>query len=124
MVVKGLAAFSVRKLGSPSGIKSYSCIILFVSLRCMTHLSSLLRPCFMSPYTGWLRGLIADYGVPLLVVVWTATSYIPAGNVPEGIPRRLLSPNPWSPGAYNNWTVMKVSFFLDTEADYVASSFS
>ncbi|KAK1385526.1 Boron transporter [Heracleum sosnowskyi] len=57
--------------------------------------------------SGWLRGLIADYGVPLLVVVWTAASYIPSGNVPEGIPRRLLSPNPWSPGAYSNWTVMK-----------------
>ncbi|KAL8157888.1 hypothetical protein AgCh_002554 [Apium graveolens] len=57
--------------------------------------------------SGWLRGLIADYGVPLLVVVWTAVSYIPSGNVPKGIPRRLLSPNPWSPGAYDNWTVVK-----------------
>ncbi|WOH15812.1 hypothetical protein DCAR_0935358 [Daucus carota subsp. sativus] len=57
--------------------------------------------------SGRLRGLIADYGVPLLVVVWTAASYIPSGNVPKGIPRRLLSPNPWSPGAYENWTVVK-----------------
>ncbi|MED6196055.1 Boron transporter 1 [Stylosanthes scabra] len=24
-----------------------------------------------------------------------------------GIPRRLFSPNPWSPGAYSNWTVIK-----------------
>ena len=78
----------------------------------------------MSTYTGWLRGLIADYGVPLLVVVWTAASYIPSGNVPEGIPRRLLSPNPWSPGAYSNWTVMKACFFLDAEAVYVASFLS
>ncbi|CAA2940982.1 probable boron transporter 2 [Olea europaea subsp. europaea] len=57
--------------------------------------------------TGWLRSLIADYGVPLMVLVWTAMTYIPAGSVPKGIPRRLFSPNPWSPGAYENWTVIK-----------------
>ncbi|XP_057460542.1 boron transporter 1-like [Actinidia eriantha] len=57
--------------------------------------------------TGWLRSLIADYGVPLMVLAWTAASYIPAGSVPKGIPRRLFSPNPWSPGAYENWTVIK-----------------
>ncbi|KAF2304794.1 hypothetical protein P3X46_015013 [Hevea brasiliensis] len=57
--------------------------------------------------TGWLRSFIADYGVPLMVLVWTAVSYIPAGSVPKGIPRRLFSPNPWSPGAYENWTVIK-----------------
>ncbi|KAL0668270.1 hypothetical protein Bca4012_030974 [Brassica carinata] len=57
--------------------------------------------------TGWLRSLIADYGVPLMVLVWTGVSYIPTGDVPKGIPRRLFSPNPWSPGAYENWTVVK-----------------
>ncbi|WOK95134.1 hypothetical protein Cni_G03841 [Canna indica] len=57
--------------------------------------------------TGWLRGLIADYGVPLMVLVWTGVSYMPAGDVPKGIPRRLFSPNPWSPGAYDNWTVIR-----------------
>ncbi|KAJ6794203.1 putative boron transporter 2 [Iris pallida] len=57
--------------------------------------------------SGWLRGLIADYGVPLMVLIWTGISYIPSGSVPEGIPRRLFSPNPWSPGAYQNWTVVK-----------------
>ncbi|XP_024022911.1 probable boron transporter 2 [Morus notabilis] len=57
--------------------------------------------------SGWLRGFIADYGVPLMVLVWTAVSYIPGRSVPEGIPRRLFSPNPWSPGAYENWTVIK-----------------
>ncbi|XP_061366183.1 probable boron transporter 2 isoform X2 [Gastrolobium bilobum] len=56
---------------------------------------------------GWLRSLIADYGVPLMVLVWTGVSYIPSGSVPHGIPRRLFSPNPWSPGAYENWTVIK-----------------
>ncbi|XWS48172.1 hypothetical protein CRYUN_Cryun13aG0050300 [Craigia yunnanensis] len=57
--------------------------------------------------TGWLRGCIADYGVPLMVLVWTAVSYIPVNDVPRGIPRRLFSPNPWSAGAYSNWTVIK-----------------
>ncbi|XP_020520686.1 probable boron transporter 2 isoform X2 [Amborella trichopoda] len=57
--------------------------------------------------TGWLRGFIADYGVPLMVLIWTAVSYIPVHDVPTGIPRRLFSPNPWSPGAYSNWTVIK-----------------
>lgn len=57
--------------------------------------------------SGWLRGFIADYGVPLMVLVWTGVSYIPASSVPKGIPRRLFSPNPWSPGAYENWTVIK-----------------
>ncbi|KAK9104442.1 hypothetical protein Scep_021286 [Stephania cephalantha] len=57
--------------------------------------------------TGWLRGFIADYGVPLMVLVWTAVSYIPVNDVPKGIPRRLFSPNPWSKGAYSNWTVIK-----------------
>ena len=58
-------------------------------------------------FTGWLRGFIADYGVPLMVLVWTAVSYIPSESIPKGIPRRLFSPNPWSPGAFENWTVMK-----------------
>ncbi|KAG9131472.1 hypothetical protein Leryth_015305 [Lithospermum erythrorhizon] len=57
--------------------------------------------------SGSVRGLIADYGVPLMVLVWTAVSYVPRSNVPHGIPRRLHSPNPWSPGAYENWTVVK-----------------
>ncbi|KAK9119737.1 hypothetical protein Scep_017830 [Stephania cephalantha] len=56
---------------------------------------------------GWARGFVADYGVPCMVLVWTAVSYIPANQVPSGIPRRLFSPNPWSPGAYSNWTVIK-----------------
>lgn len=57
--------------------------------------------------SGWLRALVADYGVPLMVLVWTAASYAPTGTVPTGIPRRLFSPNPWSPGAAKNWTVIK-----------------
>ncbi|CAJ2662616.1 unnamed protein product [Trifolium pratense] len=57
--------------------------------------------------SGRLRGFVADYGVPLMVLLWTAVSYIPTGNIPKGIPRRLFTPNPWSHGAYENWTVIK-----------------
>ncbi|CAN6467233.1 unnamed protein product [Victoria cruziana] len=71
--------------------------------------------------TGWLRGLIADYGVPLMVLVWTAISYIPAGSIPRGIPRRLFSPNPWSVGAYSNWTVIKE--MVDVPLLYIFGAF-
>ncbi|KAH9289308.1 hypothetical protein KI387_033425, partial [Taxus chinensis] len=57
--------------------------------------------------TGWLRSFFADYGVPLMIIVWTAISYTAYDSVPVGIPRRLYSPNPWAPGASSNWRVVK-----------------
>ncbi|KAL5544193.1 hypothetical protein UlMin_007977 [Ulmus minor] len=71
--------------------------------------------------SGRLRGFIADYGVPLMVVVWTGVSYIPVNDVPRGVPRRLFSPNPWSPGAYSNWTVIKE--MLDVPILYIIGAF-
>ncbi|KAG4392623.1 hypothetical protein AAZX31_04G167000 [Glycine max] len=71
--------------------------------------------------SGWLRGFIADYGVPLMVLIWTAVSYIPVNEVPRGIPRRLFSPNPWSPGAYSNWTVVKE--MLNVPPLYIVGAF-
>ncbi|OAY61974.1 boron transporter 1 [Manihot esculenta] len=71
--------------------------------------------------TGWLRSFTADYGVPFMVLVWTAVSYIPSGSVPQGIPRRLFSPNPWSPGAYENWTVIKE--MLNVPIFYIIGAF-
>ncbi|KAK1433824.1 hypothetical protein QVD17_10741 [Tagetes erecta] len=70
---------------------------------------------------GWLRGFIADYGVPVMVVVWTGVSYMPVNEVPKGIPRRLFSPNPWSPGAYTNWTVAKE--MLNVPPVYIVGAF-
>lgn len=80
-------------------------IVLTISL----HTLQDLNPIRFSCLSGSIRGLIADYGVPLMVLIWSAISYIPAGSgsVPKEIPRRLFSPNPWSPGAYENWTVIK-----------------
>ncbi|KAL3849636.1 hypothetical protein ACJIZ3_011518 [Penstemon smallii] len=71
--------------------------------------------------SGWIRSLIADYGVPIMVLVWTAVSYIPTKNVPQGIPRRLFSPNPWTPGAYENWTVIKE--MLNVPIIYILGAF-
>lgn len=56
--------------------------------------------------TGCLRGFIADYGVPLMVVFWTALSYGLPRAVPEGVPRRLFCPLPWEPVSLYHWTVI------------------
>ncbi|KAK2446071.1 HCO3- transporter family [Trifolium repens] len=57
--------------------------------------------------TRKLRGFIADYGVPLMVVLWTAVSYIMPAYVPDSVPRRLFCPLPWEPASLYHWTVMK-----------------
>ncbi|KAJ4958210.1 hypothetical protein NE237_025321 [Protea cynaroides] len=57
--------------------------------------------------TGWVRNFIADYGVPLMVLVWTAFSFSVPGKVPSGVPRRLNSPLPWDLGSLYHWTVIK-----------------
>lgn len=58
--------------------------------------------------TGWLRSLIADYGVPIMVVAWTAISYAKPREVLRDVPRRLFCPLPWEPGSLSHWTVVKV----------------
>ncbi|KAE8691344.1 Detected protein of confused Function [Hibiscus syriacus] len=40
--------------------------------------------------TGWFRGFIADYGVPLMVVCWTALSFAIPRKVVSGVPRRFF----------------------------------
>ncbi|KAK4413905.1 Boron transporter 4 [Sesamum alatum] len=57
--------------------------------------------------TGWLRSFVADYGVPLMVLVWTALSYGVPDRVPSGVPRRLFSPLPWESVSVYHWTVIK-----------------
>lgn len=56
---------------------------------------------------GSFRRFTADYGVPLMVLVWTGISYAPSRSVPDGIPRRLSSPDPWASKATGNWTIIK-----------------
>ena len=57
---------------------------------------------------GWLRALIADYGVALMVVFWTALSYTVPSKVPSGVPRRLFCPLPWESASLYHWSVVKV----------------
>ncbi|XP_068647364.1 boron transporter 4 isoform X1 [Aristolochia californica] len=57
--------------------------------------------------TGFLRGFIADYGVPFMVLVWTALSYSLPSQIPSGVPRRLFSPLLWESGSLYHWTVVK-----------------
>ncbi|XP_012570733.1 boron transporter 4-like isoform X1 [Cicer arietinum] len=58
--------------------------------------------------TGWLRSFTADYGVPLMVVVWTVLSFIVVSNkVPSGVPRRLIAPLAWESASLHHWTVIK-----------------
>lgn len=61
---------------------------------------------------GMLRAFVADYGVPMMVVLWTAVSYMVPGEVPHGVPRRLFCPFPWDPESLHHWTVMKVLLFV------------
>ncbi|KAH0687555.1 boron transporter 4 [Solanum tuberosum] len=57
--------------------------------------------------TGWIRSFIADYGVPLMVLMWSALSFIVPSNVPSGVPRTLYSPLPWESASLYHWTVIK-----------------
>ncbi|KAL5575635.1 hypothetical protein UlMin_017334 [Ulmus minor] len=57
--------------------------------------------------TGWFRSFIADYGVPLMVVVWTALSFSVPSKVPSGVPRRLYSPLAWESTSLHHWTVIE-----------------
>uniref|UniRef100_A0A7N2KUK8 Bicarbonate transporter-like transmembrane domain-containing protein n=1 Tax=Quercus lobata TaxID=97700 RepID=A0A7N2KUK8_QUELO len=57
--------------------------------------------------TGWLRGIIADYGVLLMVLFWSALAFAVPGKVPDGVPRRLFCPLPWESASLYHWTVIK-----------------
>ncbi|KAE9600508.1 hypothetical protein Lal_00045928 [Lupinus albus] len=57
--------------------------------------------------SGWFRSFIADYGVPLMVVVWTLLSFTTSSKVPSGVPRRLIAPLAWESPSLRHWTVIK-----------------
>nr|XP_016452985.1 PREDICTED: boron transporter 4-like isoform X2 [Nicotiana tabacum] len=57
--------------------------------------------------TGWFRSFVADYGVPLMVLVWSALSFMVPGKLPSGVPRRLYSPLPWESASLYHWIVIK-----------------
>ncbi len=53
-----------------------------------------------------LRALLEDYGVPLMVVAWSALSFAMTG-APKGVPTRADAPNPWD--VRGAWDVSSVS---------------
>ncbi|KAL3618342.1 Boron transporter 4 [Castilleja foliolosa] len=57
--------------------------------------------------TGIFRSLVADYGVPLMVVIWTLMSFSIPIQVPSGVPRRLFTPLPWDSSSLHHWTVIQ-----------------
>ncbi|KAK3031117.1 hypothetical protein RJ639_035115, partial [Escallonia herrerae] len=57
--------------------------------------------------TGWFRAFVADYGVPFMVLVWSALSLSVPNKVPSGVPRRLFSPLPWETVSLHHWTVIQ-----------------
>lgn len=57
--------------------------------------------------TGWIRSFISDYGVPLMVLLWTAMSFGVPNKVPSGVPRRLFCPLPWESASLYHWMVIK-----------------
>ncbi|XP_024970877.1 boron transporter 4-like [Cynara cardunculus var. scolymus] len=57
--------------------------------------------------TARFRNFVADYGVPLMVVMWTALSFSVPSKVPSDVPRRLFSPLLWESESAYHWTVIK-----------------
>lgn len=81
----------------------FSCEITYENGQAMDFKTFSLRP------LGWLRSFIADYGVPLMVLVWTALSFSVPSKVPSGVPRRFHSPLAWQSTSLHHWTVVKVN---------------
>ena len=67
-----------------------------------------------------MRSFLADYGVPVMVVVWSGVSYAIQSNTPEGLPRRLSLPNTWDEEATRNWGV--AGQLLDVSGPQIALS--
>ncbi|KAG1669435.1 hypothetical protein FOA52_004068 [Chlamydomonas sp. UWO 241] len=49
------------------------------------------------------RSFLADYGAPIMVVVWSAAGYIASDALPGGKPRQVQTPNTWD--ATDSWSV-------------------
>ena len=57
-------------------------------------------------FKGWARSFLADYGVPLLVVIWSAVGYSIYKGTPDGVPRQAIIYNTWD--VKTNWSVARV----------------
>lgn len=65
---------------------------------------------------SWLRAFLADYGVPLMVVVWSAVSF--AVHPGTGVPRRVTTPVTWE--VVHNWSVAQ--HMAEVPGTYIAAA--
>jgi boron transporter len=69
-----------------------------------------------------LRSFLADYGVPLLVIVWGGIGYIvrgpPGASMDESIPTQVDTPNTWEMS--NTWSV--AAKMGDVPGEYIAGA--
>ncbi|KAK6912156.1 Bicarbonate transporter-like, transmembrane domain [Dillenia turbinata] len=78
-------------------------------------------------FIGCIRSFVADYGVPLIVVVWTVLSFTIPSKVPNGVPRRLFGPFAWEFASLYHWTVIQALFhfsYLDCDPGEALFHFS
>lgn len=68
-------------------------------------------------HAGGIRGFLADYGAPLMVVAWSGLSFTLQGP-PSGIPRRVDTPNTWD--VKKGWTV--AGQMGDVPGEYIAAA--
>ena len=55
---------------------------------------------------------MTDYGVPFLIVKWTAFTDLVPERVPAGVPRRLRIPLPRDSGLFNRGPVIQVEYSI------------
>lgn len=61
------------------------------------------HPIHTCPHRPGLRSFLADYGAPLMAVVWSAAGYIAAPQLPGGKPRQVATPNTWD--VRDSWSI-------------------
>ena len=70
---------------------------------------------------GAVRSFLADYGVPLMVVVWSMMSFILESTMPDGLPRRLTLPNIWEDDALESVNALtRLSSVTGAQVGYAA----
>ncbi|XP_028052308.1 boron transporter 4-like [Camellia sinensis] len=107
--IKGLVSeFKIPKAGDPTVEKYHFQWLYTNGLLAIIFSFGLLFRAEKQGHGGWQRSFIADYGVPCMVLVWSALSFSVPTRIPSGVPRRLFSPLPWVSPSLRHWTVIKV----------------
>ncbi|THG22305.1 hypothetical protein TEA_024939 [Camellia sinensis var. sinensis] len=103
--IKGLVSeFKIPKAGDPTVEKYHFQWLYTNGLLAIIFSFGLLFRAEKQGHGGWQRSFIADYGVPCMVLVWSALSFSVPTRIPSGVPRRLFSPLPWVSPSLRHWT--------------------